>query len=66
MDIASLARVSYTSFKTVQRIWENDATGLNFETLLKLAVALNKTFDEVFPFKRDPRYFNPYAYNGDL
>jgi DNA-binding Xre family transcriptional regulator len=40
MGAADLARVSYVSLKTVQRVWDNDIKGMNFETLLKLLVAL--------------------------
>lgn len=70
LDVASLARAAYLDFKTVQRVWKNEFKGLTFETLVSILAALDESFEKVFPFERDPRYFNPYVQdnsdNGDL
>lgn len=65
LDVANLARAAYLDFKTVQRVWKNEIKGLTFETLISILIALDEPFDEVFPFERDPRYFNPYLDNDD-
>ena len=68
LSIGDLARVAQIGHNTAKRIWNNAINGIEFATLLKITVALNRTFDEVFPMVKDERYYNPYTYGdeGDI
>ena len=51
-NIAALAREAKISYNTVQRLWNYESQGMQFEKILRIALTLGVSLDELFPIAK--------------